>query len=71
MLTDNFLNNDFRKKLILSNETTLRTLPFAKISLKWSGPLISEEILRFIKSKVGMKKNPQKIPKKKTLNKTH
>ena len=32
------------KKLILSIETTLRTLPFTKISLKSSGPSISEKI---------------------------
>ena len=41
---DNFLNIDFRKKLILFNETTLRTLPFTKVSLKSSGPSISEKI---------------------------
>ena len=41
---DNLLNNYFRKKLILSIETTLRTLPFPKISLKSSGPSISEKI---------------------------
>ena len=44
MNADNFLNNDYRKKLILSIETTLRTLPFTKISLKSSGPSISEKI---------------------------
>ena len=32
------------KKLILSIETTLRTLPFTKISLKSSGMSISEKI---------------------------
>ena len=46
---NNFLNNDFRKKKkkkrILLNETTLRTLPFLKVSLKSSGLSISEKIL--------------------------
>ena len=41
--TDNFLNNDFRKKLILFNETTLRTLPFTKVSLKSRGPSIPDK----------------------------
>ena len=45
---DNFLNDDFRKKLMLSIETTLRTLLFTKISLKSSGPSISEKIRYFI-----------------------
>ena len=32
------------KKRILFNETTLRTLTFIKVSLKSSGPSISEKI---------------------------
>ena len=45
---DNFLNNDFRKKKrILFIETTLRTLPFTKVSLKSSGLSISEKIRSF------------------------
>ena len=38
----------FAKKLILSIETTLRTLLFTKISLKSSGTSISEKIHYFI-----------------------
>ena len=41
---DNFLNIDFRKKRILFNETTLRTLPFIKVSLKSNGLSILEKI---------------------------
>ena len=44
---DNFLNNDFRKIRLLLIETTLRTLPFTKVSLKSSGSFISEKIRTF------------------------
>ena len=48
MLIAYFLNNDFRKKLILFIETTLSTLPFTKISLKSSGSFISEKMQSFL-----------------------
>ena len=41
---NNFLNNNFRDKQILLIETTLRTLPSIKVSLKSSGSSISEKI---------------------------
>ena len=41
--SDNFLNNDFRKRLILFLEITSKSLPFTKVSLKLSGSSISEK----------------------------
>ena len=37
LIADNFLNNDFLKKLIFFIETTFKPLLYTKVSLKLSG----------------------------------
>ena len=47
-MDDNFLSNDFLEKRMLFVETTLRTLPFIKVSLKSRGSSFSEKILNVV-----------------------